>query len=476
MDMLAAELSKFLGAFTELADTFARILMEDDVESIEDFLVVRGIGALPTDLLEALEIVGEQDVDEESRDRDSDEVTQEVDEAASSEESGLAEVDSTSGSAVGNVSTVGDVPSSDAVHYAQPVGPGGQSGQAMATAPLAVSNGAPSPAQTLETANSKPGPISQHSLEASNRPQGRSTVTGTAPSVVTTNLNGMAPAGALHSPSDGAKLPVSQNEEDVPTGPVKPTQPLPGIFARGLLGSGSGQSHSSGKHSRATQRRGQLQPPRTKTGRLLSYAVSPNDPDKPNPDEDPAKAAAREATGRAAVEYFMTTQAGRWKSLVEMPHNNPGFDVQALTNDDEEEFIEVKGQSGAWTEEGVALTPTELMTAQQKGSRYWLCVVEYAQDDKRRQLHLVGNPYGLTQQFRFDVGWKSAAESISSVPLRPEKDMYIDVPGVGRGQIISVRAKGRFFNLHLILENGQQAKKLFNPATMTLSEEPLWRE
>lgn len=172
----------------------------------------------------------------------------------------------------------------------------------------------------------------------------------------------------------------------------------------------------------------------------------------------------------------MTTQAVRWKSLTEMPHNNPGFDVHAIADDDQEEYIEVKGQSGAWTEHGVALTPTELMTAQQKGVRYWLCVVEYAQDDRRRQLHLLRNPYGLTQQFRFDVGWKSAAENVETVPLKPEKDMYIDMPDVGRGRIVSIRGKGRFFNLHVVLEDGRQVNKLFNPAKMKLSKEPLWHE
>ena len=207
----------------------------------------------------------------------------------------------------------------------------------------------------------------------------------------------------------------------------------------------------------------------------MSYAAGPGEVDRRDPDEDPAKAAAREATGRAAVEYFMATQAGRWKSLTEMPHNNPGFDVQAVTEDDQEEYIEVKGQSGAWTEEGVALTPTELMTAHKKGDRYWLCVVEYAQDDKRRQLHLLRDPYGLTQQFRFDVGWKSASETVATVPLKPEKDMYIDMPGVGRGRILSVRGKGRFFNLHVILEDGSQVNKPFNPAKMTLSKGPMWQ-
>ena len=175
------------------------------------------------------------------------------------------------------------------------------------------------------------------------------------------------------------------------------------------------------------------------------------------------------------MEYFLTTQRARWKILTEMSHNNPGFDIHAIAHDGTEEFIEVKGQSAAWTEEGVALTPTELTAAQHKGEKYWLCVVEHAQDEKRRHLYLLQNPYGLTQQFRFDSGWKSAALSVETVPLRPEKDMFVDMPSVGRGRILSIRGKGRFFNLHVILDDGRQVNKPFNPAKMTLSKEPPWQ-
>jgi hypothetical protein len=203
----------------------------------------------------------------------------------------------------------------------------------------------------------------------------------------------------------------------------------------------------------------------------MSYAAAPGDSGRPNAEDDPAKAAAREATGKAAVEYFIATQADRWKSLTSMPHNNPGFDVRAVAHDGAEEFIEVKGQSAGWTEDGVALTPKELETAQEKRERYWLCVVEHVYDDKRRTLYLVQNPYGLTQQFRFDSGWKTAAINEAAVPLTPSAGMCIDIPEAGRGRIQSVRKKGRFFGLHVILDSGRQMNTLFNPAKMKLSVE-----
>lgn len=203
----------------------------------------------------------------------------------------------------------------------------------------------------------------------------------------------------------------------------------------------------------------------------MSYAASPADAETAGKEEDPSRAAARDATAQAAVDYFMVTQGARWKSLLPMPHNNPGFDIKAVSHEDQDEFIEVKGQSGAWTEDGVALTPTELAEAQRRGDRYWLCVVEYANDAKRRTLYLLNNPYGLTQQFRFDSGWKSAAHSEAAVPMKPEAGLHIDLPGLGKGRILSVRRKGQFYNLHVILESGRQVNKIFNPATMSLSTE-----
>lgn len=154
-----------------------------------------------------------------------------------------------------------------------------------------------------------------------------------------------------------------------------------------------------------------------------------------------------------------------------MPHNNPGFDVKAVAHDGQDETIEVKGQSGAWTEEGVALTPTELACAERMRERYWLCVAEFATDENRRRLHLVKDAFGLTQQFRFDSGWKSQAISESVQPLKPEAGLCVDMPGEGSGVIVSVKRQGHFFKLHVRLKDGRQIFRMFNPATMKLTSE-----
>ena len=176
-------------------------------------------------------------------------------------------------------------------------------------------------------------------------------------------------------------------------------------------------------------------------------------------------------TGSIAVKFFMENQATRWKSLTEMPELNPGYDVLAVAHDGEEEFIEVKGQTGVWTERGVTLTPRELVEAQKRRGRYWLCVVEYVHDKKRRRLYLFQDPFGLTDQFKFDSGWKAAAIAVNDAPLLPEVGRYIEIPGEGRGKIISVTHRGKLSHLHVLLDTGKQKNLLFKPDKMTVSEQ-----
>lgn len=216
-------------------------------------------------------------------------------------------------------------------------------------------------------------------------------------------------------------------------------------------------------------------PARTKRERLLSYADT-SDPTKPSvpPDaeSDPEAAKRNRAVEQAAVKYFLEKAAPQWKSVEEMPPGNPGFDIKAVAMDGREEYIEVKGQGGAWTEEGVALTPTELAKAHSARDRYWLCVVEYATDDNRRQLFLVQDPFGLTTQFRFDKGWKVMAKTIAARPQRPEVGMFVTIANEGKGRIAKVKGSGQLAKLHIEFEDGRQSfSKVFNPTTMTLSYE-----
>lgn len=430
-DKVAEELSRFLVSSADLADTLARILMGGSVDVIEDFLEVRHIGALPSDLRKVLFTAPGQAVEEDKFENEEGSPPNDADANAGIE-----------------VTSGGEQPAAD-------LDPGPNVPSSNALAGSQASNAATSTQySTLPPADSGGSRIPSDAALGAMPP--RSAGIAARSSAAPTSLDTGSSAGLMTSAGTGRRPPSQGNGDESKRG--------------------AGTTYPPPKNSLAGKpKRGESTPPRTRGGRLLSYVAGPGDADKPNPEDDPVKIAARKATERAAVDYFMTTQAGRWKSLTEMSPNNPGFDVKALTDDGQDEFIEIKGQSGAWTEEGVALTPNELMTASQKGNSYWLCVVEYAHDDKRRQLHLVRNVYDLIQQFRFDVGWKSAAETDAAALLKPEKDLYIDMSSEGRGRIMSVRRKGQFFNLHVILDDGRQVNKLYNPAKMTLSKELVWQ-
>jgi len=253
-----------------------------------------------------------------------------------------------------------------------------------------------------------------------------------------------------------------------PNGSSGASETSTGELAPARVGAGT-----PGTGARAARRTRKPRPAKTKKGRLLSYADA-SDPmmraTQPTLDSNPEIARRNSAVEQAAVNYFLEKAASRWKSVEVMPPGNPGYDIKAAAMDGYEEFIEVKGQGGAWTEEGVALTPTELAKAHSAGDRYWLCVVEYSTDENSRQLFLVQNPFGLTTQFRFDKGWKAMAKTIVARPQRPESGMFVVLPKEGKGRITKVKGTGQFAKLHIEFEDGRQSfSKVFNPATMTLS-------
>lgn len=454
-NQLATELCKLLGAPDELVDTVALMLMEEDVESIEDFLKVRRIGPLPADVQASLidgagkqstsaEHVGEPDEPQPFADSD------EVDMGRIDEESSLPEVGFKAGTADAEVSGLGDV--SDGSNLARNGVSGGGSADAHGTqkeprATVNTQSGRQAPSSLGKPTQESPG------LETPSPSAGEAKVKSAS----------QGDTGSPECTSTNTGASDNTSIQGGGTGETAAQEP-PGIRY-------SDRPSGSPETSRFKRPRGRTHQMRTKAGRLMSYAASPSVAHREGDSDDPEKAAARDATGKAAVDYFLATQASRWSALTPMPHNNPGFDIKAVAHDGAEEFIEVKGQSAAWTEDGVALTPKELETAQRWGERFWLCVVEYVQDEKRRGLYLLKNPYGLTQQFRFDSGWKSAALSEAAVPLKPEAGLFIEIPGEGKGQILSVRKKGRFYGLHVVLEGGRQVNKLFNPATMKLSTE-----
>jgi len=208
----------------------------------------------------------------------------------------------------------------------------------------------------------------------------------------------------------------------------------------------------------------------SKNSRLLSYADAPKKTlGSPDQLEDGAENSVRLAISAAAVSYFIETQASNWAKLEEMAFNNRGYDIRAITHDGVEEYIEVKGQAGPWTEQGVILTRSELLCAAEHRQSFWLCVVQYALDSQKRSLYLINNPFGMTDQFRYDSGWKGAAVAKPLMPFFPSPGLQIQVDGEGKGRIVSAKRKGPdFYKLHIQLEDGRQIYRVYDPSKMQL--------
>jgi len=240
---------------------------------------------------------------------------------------------------------------------------------------------------------------------------------------------------------------------------------------------GVGRSSEAGDGaSRQRQAAGTKRPfERTKSGRLLSYTEPAKGGDAAQDDEDPTNPEVRKrrtAIEKAAVDHFLEKASSRWREVTVIPNpTNPGFDIQAVAHDGIAEFIEVKGQSGAWTETGVAVSPTQIRKAEEQRERFWLCVVEYATDAERRQLYLINNPFGLTDQFRFDKGWKGAATVVAARPTHPKEGLFVTLAGEGKARITGVKGNGRLVKIdYQFLADGQKRfNKVFQPNTMTLS-------
>lgn len=466
-DKIAAQLCNFLGAKPALEDMFTRILIEGSVASIEEFLDEKQIGKLPEDGLfgKGFNLRSESNVDEvedEPTDGIADEVEPQVFPAEESQ----------------------DMVGPDE----EPVSPGQSQRTVEQELRFPKQGGVPmdgSPAGKPVVAATKPPDKTEISKSATSHVQQeepseekKDAAEPKRQSVDTPCNDG--PFGPGKSGGDAEVQPSSDKQSNTSksaTGAIgdeaAPDNSLP--WSTSPTGSrpsyqnplGSVTSNASTKRKSSTSgKRG------ARTGHLMSYVLLKDGSISDESREANSEAALeKRRTGSVAVKFFMKNQAARWKSLTEMPELNPGFDVLAVAHDGEEEFIEVKGQTDVWTERGVTLTPRELLEAQKRRGRYWLCVVEYVHDEKRRRLYLFQDPFGLTDQFKFDSGWKAAAIAINEAPLQPERGRCIDIAGEGRGKIVGVTKRGKLFHLHVLLDTGKSKNLLFKPDKMLVSEQ-----
>lgn len=183
--------------------------------------------------------------------------------------------------------------------------------------------------------------------------------------------------------------------------------PGTGQFGTGQPGTGpsfagSGDGHPAGTRPKA---------PRPGYSVLYSY-VMPDRPDDDSPTDDEAHARRSKVdqAGVDRVEQFEESQERRPKI---MAPNHPGYDVESFNGDEEvERYIEVKSLSGGWNGADARLTKTQFKKAMELRDRYWLYVVERADQDDFC-IHCIQDPAGKANRFMFDPGWKQVAEETS---------------------------------------------------------------
>jgi hypothetical protein len=84
------------------------------------------------------------------------------------------------------------------------------------------------------------------------------------------------------------------------------------------------------------------------------------------------------AVERRAVDAVLAVEARLGRTATEMPHNNPGFDVRAITANGHLLLIEVKGRiAGSDT---FTVTRNEILTGLNAGDGYLVALVEVSPD------------------------------------------------------------------------------------------------
>lgn len=205
-----------------------------------------------------------------------------------------------------------------------------------------------------------------------------------------------------------------------------------------------------------------------RSGRLLSY-VEPNS-NETSTDQEHERDTGVELRqiADAAVTYVLERERAEGHQVIGMDFANEGFDILRTVANSADEYIEVKGLAGRWTEAGIALTPAELRLAERYRARYFLYIVEFATEPARRALYRIGDPFGKTKHFRFDSGWKGMSKPDEIT--EPVVGMLVDLPS-GTALIQEVQRRGLFFNIAVQTALGAHTQILFIPGKMRLHRE-----
>lgn len=142
-------------------------------------------------------------------------------------------------------------------------------------------------------------------------------------------------------------------------------------------------------------------------GKLRTYVTASEPSEKHSAEATPDN--QRSVVDRMGIQHVLRYEQQHGRTPREMPHHQPGYDVQSADASGALRYIEVKSLSENWSEHYAAgLSRRQWETAQQHGDAFWLYVVERAAERDAR-VYPIRNPAGRVNQFLFDDGWISLA-------------------------------------------------------------------
>lgn len=171
----------------------------------------------------------------------------------------------------------------------------------------------------------------------------------------------------------------------------------------GANGKGHRNGNSGGAGKRSASHAG-IRP-------FISYVAAHPDEDEQDPDGlDHAQRMQIEAL---SIDLILSTEP----ALCRTPEGNPGFDLYEVDgNGAPVRWVEVKSMTGTLLERPVGLSRTQFDFACEKGSAYWLYIVENSRNASTARVLRIQDPAGRSKTFTFDHGWTNIAVDVSAAP------------------------------------------------------------
>jgi hypothetical protein len=207
------------------------------------------------------------------------------------------------------------------------------------------------------------------------------------------------PVAAILGPGANATPPPADlNKPEIPAG----NRPGTGCRTGGTGSIGTARTSGGGSRPRTGQRA-------AGRGKLRSYVVPEGTTKDTPPDSEAAE--RRSALAEAGIAKVVAFEQSCQRNPEVKPPYHKGYDIESRDIAGEiARYIEVKSISGLWDACGIGLTYPEFEKAQQLGDKYWLYVVERA-DQPDANIYEIQNPALKVDQFMYDDGWSQTAKT-----------------------------------------------------------------